>query len=120
MGRILRSALPCLVILVSIHACTSSAIEKEAAPPRPSAAPAGVTLVLATSPSGRCCRIFTVNPGEADATVICTLLALDPSGASRLLRICPGLTTRPQATHQRLQGTAGPSRTWRVPTPNRS
>ena len=43
-----------------------------------------------------------------------------PIGASRLLRICRGLTTRPQATHQRLQGTAGPSRAGRVPTPNRS
>jgi hypothetical protein len=90
MDKILRSALPCLVILVSIHACTSSAIEKEAAPLRPSAAPAGVTLVLATSPSGGCCRVFTVNPGRADATVICTLLALDPSGRVVYSGFVPG------------------------------
>jgi hypothetical protein len=43
-----------------------------------------------------------------------------PIGASGLLRIRRGLTTRPQATHQRLHGAAGPRGTWRVPTPNRS
>jgi len=53
MGRILRSALPCLVMSVSLQACTSSAIDKEADTPGPSAAPAGVTLVLvATHASG--------------------------------------------------------------------
>ena len=90
MDKILRSALPCLMILVSNHACTSSPIEKEAAPPRPSAAPAGVTLALATSPSGGCCRVFTVNPGEADATVICTLVAIDPSGRVVYSGFVPG------------------------------
>jgi hypothetical protein len=46
MDRIRWSALPCLVMSVSLLACTSSAIDKEADPPGPSAAPAGVTLVL--------------------------------------------------------------------------
>ena len=91
MGRILRSALPCLVMSVSLQACTSSAIDKEADTPGPSAAPAGVTLVLvATHASDGCCRVFTVNPGQADATVICTLLALDPSGRVVYSGFIPG------------------------------
>ena len=91
MGRILRSALPCLVMSVSLQACTSSAIDKEADTPGPSAAPAGVTLVLvATHASDGCCRVFTVNPGQADATIICTLLALDPSGRVVYSGFIPG------------------------------
>jgi hypothetical protein len=73
----------------SLQGCTSSAShtaadssEPTAADsPEPTASPAGVTLVLvATHAPDGCCRVFTVNPGQADATVICTLLALDPSG----------------------------------------
>jgi hypothetical protein len=91
MGRILRSALPCLVMSVSLQACTSSAIDKEADTPGPSAAPAGVTLVLVvTHASDGCCRVFTVNPGQTDATVICTLLALDPSGRVVYSGFIPG------------------------------
>ena len=91
MKGLLRSALPFFVMLVSIQACTSSAAESEAHPPKPSAAPAGVTLVLVpTHASGGCCRIFTVNTGEADATVICTLLALDPSGRVVYSGFVPG------------------------------
>ena len=87
----LRSALPCLVMLVSIQACTSSAVESEAPPPSPSTAPAGVTLVLVPGhASGGCCRVFTVNPGQADATVICTLEALDPSGRVIYSGFIPG------------------------------
>ena len=53
--------------------------------------PMGVTLVLAeTHASTGCCRVFTVNPGEADATVICTLLALDPSGRVVYTGFVPG------------------------------
>jgi hypothetical protein len=81
MDRILRWALSCLVISVSLQACTSSAIDEEADTLGPSAVPAGVTLVLvATHASDGCCRVFTLNPSHANATVICTLLALDPSG----------------------------------------
>jgi hypothetical protein len=91
MDRILRSALPCLVASVSLHACTSSAMDKEADAPGPSAAPAGVTLVLvATHASDGCCRVYTVNPGQADARVICTLLALDPSGRVVYSGFIPG------------------------------
>jgi hypothetical protein len=91
MDRVLRSALPCLVMSVSLQACTSSAIDKEADTPGPSAAPAGVTLVLvATHASDGCCRVFTVNPSQADATVICTLLALDPSGRVVYSGFIPG------------------------------
>ena len=81
MGRTLQWAILCLVMSASLQACTSAPIGKDPEPsPGSTTAPAGVTLVLATSPSGGCCRVFTVNPGEADATVICTLVALDPSG----------------------------------------
>ena len=81
MDRILQRAILCLVMSASLQACTSAPIGKDPEPsPGSTTAPAGVTLVLATSPSGGCCRVFTVNPGEADATVICTLVALDPSG----------------------------------------
>ncbi len=91
MDRILRSALPWLVMSVSLQACTSPAIDKEADTPGPSAAPVGVTLVLAaTHASDGCCRVFTVNPGQADATVICTLLALDPSGRVVYSGFIPG------------------------------
>lgn len=87
----LRSALPCLVMLVSIQACTSSAVESETRPPSPSAAPVGVTLVLVPAhASGGCCRVFTVNPGQADATVICTLEVLDPSGRVIYSGFIPG------------------------------
>jgi hypothetical protein len=91
MKGLLRTALPCLVMLVSIHACTSSAAEDETRPPSSSAAPAGVTLVLVpTHASGGCCRVFTVNPGDADATVICTLQAVDPSGRVVYSGFIPG------------------------------
>ena len=89
MDRILRSALPCLVI--SLQACTSSAIDKEADTPGPSVAPAGVTLVLvATHASNGCCRVFTVNPGRGSTIVICTLLALDSSGRVIYSGFVPG------------------------------
>src|SRR5574342_814838 len=91
MDRPHRLALPCLVISVSLHACTSPAIDKGANTPKPSAAPAGVTLVLvATHASDGCCRVFTVNPSQADAKVVCTLLALDPSGRVVYSGFIPG------------------------------
>jgi hypothetical protein len=91
MDRIRWSALPCLVMSVSLPACTSSVIDEEADPPGPSAAPAGVTLVLvATHASDGCCRVFTMNPGQADAKVICTLLALNPSGRVVYSGFIPG------------------------------
>jgi len=38
-------------------------------------------LVLAASHDpDRCCRVFTVNPGRADMTVACGLVALNPAG----------------------------------------
>jgi hypothetical protein len=82
MDRILRSMLPCLVMSISLLACTSSSIDTESEPlSGPSAEPAGVTLVLAaTRASNGCCRVLTVNPGPADTTVVCTLVALDPAG----------------------------------------
>ena len=70
MDRILWSALPCLVMMsVSLQACDPSAIDKASEPRSvPGAAPVGITLVLvATHASDGCCRIFTVNPGQADA-----------------------------------------------------
>jgi hypothetical protein len=82
MDRILRSMLPCLVMSISLLACTSSSIDTESEPlSGPSAEPAGVTLVLAaTRASNGCCRVLTVNPGPADTTVVCTVVALDPAG----------------------------------------
>jgi hypothetical protein len=82
MDRILQWAILCLVMSASLQACTSAPIGKDPEPsPGSTTDPMGVTLVLmATRPSTGCCRVFTMNPGEADATVICTLMALDPSG----------------------------------------
>jgi hypothetical protein len=61
--------------------CTSPTIDVDADTPRPSAAPGGVTLVLAaTRASDGCCRILTMNPGRADVAVFCTLVAVNPSG----------------------------------------
>jgi hypothetical protein len=82
MGRILWWALPCLVMMSVLQACDPSATDKASEPrSAPIAAPAGIRLVLvATHASDGCCRVFTVNPGQADAKVICTLLVLDPAG----------------------------------------
>jgi hypothetical protein len=92
MDGILRSALLCLVMPVSLQTCTSSAIDKDSEPlPGPSVAPAGVTLVLvATHASDGCCRVFTVNPGQADAKVLCTVVALDPEGRVVYSGFIPG------------------------------
>jgi hypothetical protein len=82
MRRSLLWTLPWLMMSISLLSCTSSAIDKEPEPASgPSAEPAGVTLVLgATHASNGCCRVFTVNPGRADLTVACSLVALDPAG----------------------------------------
>jgi hypothetical protein len=89
LAELLRSVLLCVVMSGSLQGCTSSAINTAADSPEPtaadspgpSAAPAGVTLVLvAAHASDGCCRVFTVNPGEADARVNCMLVALDPDG----------------------------------------
>jgi hypothetical protein len=77
----LRSALSSLVMSVWLAACSSSATNQQLEPLKPVAETAGVTLVLvADSGSIGCCRVFTVNPGRADVTVICTLVAIDSSG----------------------------------------
>ncbi len=105
MGRILRWALPLLVMSVSLQPCTSSAIDEEADTPAPSAAPAGVRLVLvAVRGSDGCCRVFTVNPGQEDAKVFCTLLALDPSGRIVYSGFIPGSP----AGHRRPSGFDAP------------
>ena len=81
MYRTLRSA-SCFLISISLLTCTSSATQKEAEPlSGPSTELAGVTLVLvATHASNGCCRVFTMNPGRADTTVVCSLVALNPTG----------------------------------------
>ena len=81
MLRILRS-MSSVVISISLLTCTSSATRNGSEPPpEPSAEPAGMTLVLvATHASNDCCRVFTMNPGRADATVVCSLVALNPAG----------------------------------------
>jgi hypothetical protein len=77
----LRSALSSLVMWVWLAACSSSATNQQSEPLKPVAETAGVTLVLVDdSGSIGCCRVFTVNPGRADVTVICTLVAMDSSG----------------------------------------
>lgn len=76
----LRSALSSLVIAVSLAACSPSAPNQQLEP-KPDAETTGVTLVLV--PGGDsigCCRVFTVNPGRADVTVFCTVVAIDSSG----------------------------------------
>jgi hypothetical protein len=66
-------------------------IDKGAEPSAASAAAAGVRLVLvATRASNVCCRVFMVNPSQAEAKVICTLLALDPSGRVIYSGFVPG------------------------------
>lgn len=77
----LRSALSSVVMSVSLAACSSSATSRQLEPLKPDAEKAGVTLVLVaeSGPIG-CCRVFTVNPGRADVTVFCTLVAIDSSG----------------------------------------
>ena len=83
MDRILRSTLPLLVMSFALLACTSSATGDGSEPVggRPSAEPPGVTLVLVAA-HGRdgCCRVFTINPTQADTTVACGLVALNPAG----------------------------------------
>ena len=84
-----RSVLLCVVMSGSLQGCTSSSIRTAADPPEPTVAdspepttaPGGVTLVLvATHASDGCCRVFTMNPGQAETKVNCMLVALDPEG----------------------------------------
>jgi hypothetical protein len=92
MDRILRLALSCLVISVSLVACTSSATDHESKLlSRPNPEQAGVSVVLvATHASNGCCRVFTVNPGRADVIVFCTIVALDPAGRLVYSGFIPG------------------------------
>ena len=92
MDRILRLALPCLVMSLSLQTCTSSAADRKPEPVSvPSAEPAGVTLILVlTHTSNGCCRVFTVNPSGVHATVFCTLVALDPAGRLVYSGLIPG------------------------------
>jgi hypothetical protein len=64
-----------------------------------------MTLVLAaTHASNGCCRVFTMNPGRADATVVCSLAALNPSGRLIYAGVIP-----PKAPgHLRSSGFAAP------------
>ena len=88
---LLRSILLCVVMSGSLQGCTSSAINTAADSPEPTSSPGGVTLVLvATHASNGCCRVFTVNPGDAETKVICTLLALGPSGRVVYSGFVPG------------------------------
>jgi hypothetical protein len=91
MHTILRLALSCLVVSVSL-ACTSSAIDDGSELlSRSNAEQAGVTLVLeATRVTNGSCRVFTVNPGRADVTVFCTIVALDPAGRLVYSGFIPG------------------------------
>jgi hypothetical protein len=80
MDGVFRSALAHLVMSVSLLSCTSSAIDDASGPlAAPSTGPAGVRVVLGATSDG-CCRVFTMNPGRADMTVFCGLVALDPAG----------------------------------------
>lgn len=64
-----------------------------------------MTLVLvATHASNGCCRVFTVNPGGADVTVFCTLVALDPAGRLVYSGFIPG----PPPGHRRSSGFGAP------------
>ena len=80
MDGVVRSALISLVVPLSLLSCTSSANDDASQPlAAPTAGPAGVTLELGATSDG-CCRVFTMNPGREDITVICGLVALDPGG----------------------------------------
>jgi hypothetical protein len=79
MSQLLWLALASLVMSTSLAACTSA--NEQESEPLPDAESAGVTLVLdAPQDSNVCCRVFTLNPNRADATVFCTIVALDSSG----------------------------------------
>jgi hypothetical protein len=82
MDGVLRSTLPFVLMSISLLACTSSATDRGSEwTPVPSVEIQGVTLVLVASHgSDRCCRVSTVNPGSADLTVACGLVALNPAG----------------------------------------
>ena len=88
------TAIGWLMMAISLLACTSSAIERDvavASPSGPRAEPEGVTLVLvATQASTGCCKVFTVNPGRDFVIVMCTLLALGPSGRVVYAGFVPG------------------------------
>jgi hypothetical protein len=80
MEGVLRSALAHLAMSLSLLSCTSSAIDDASVPPAaPSAGPVGVRVVLGATSDG-CCHVYTMNPGRADITVACGLVALDPAG----------------------------------------
>lgn len=82
MQKIFRSVVSCFVMSISLLSCTSSATNRGSEPLQASSSEAaGVTLLLVpTHTSNGCCRIFTINPGRADVTVFCSLLALNPAG----------------------------------------
>jgi hypothetical protein len=85
---IVRSALPRLVIAVTLFACTSSAIDERPEPASASSAdPPGITLVLEGTRAS-CCHVFTINPGPT-LTVVCTLVVLDPAGRLILTAVVP-------------------------------
>jgi hypothetical protein len=80
---------PRLVIVVTLLACTSSAIDEGPGPtPEPSADLPGITLVLETTHGSSCCRIFTMNPGPA-LTVVCSVAVLDAAGRLILNAVVP-------------------------------
>ena len=98
--RISRSALLGSLLSVSLVTCSPFANEQPEPSSTPSLERAGVTLVLlATSASNRCCRIFTVNPGRA-MIVFCSVLVFDPMG--RLLY--SGFIPHPPRGHSRPSG----------------
>lgn len=107
MDRILRWAVLCLVMSASIQACTSSPIDKDPErSPGSTIEPMGVTLVLvATHASNGCCRIFTMNPGQADTRVNCMLVALDPDGRVVYTGRIPG---NPLSRYRRFSGFEAP------------
>jgi hypothetical protein len=82
MDGVLRSTVPIVLMSISLLSCTSSATDRGSEPtPVPSVELQGVTLVLVASHgTDGCCRVFTVNPGSADLTVACGLVALNPAG----------------------------------------
>jgi hypothetical protein len=62
-------------------------------------------LLVATHASNGCCRIFTMNPGQADARVICTAVALDPDERVVYSWRIPGNTL---SRHRRFIGFGAP------------
>ena len=91
----------------SLQACTSSPIDNDMEPsPGSTIEPMGVTLVLvATHASNGCCRVFTMNPGQADARVMCMLVALDPDGRIVYSGLIPG---NPLSRYRRFSGFEAP------------